>query len=40
MKVVTKCGGVGLDGVSMDLAEIKGVSKEKLIYELGGRDAA
>jgi hypothetical protein len=42
LKVITKCGMGGLDsgGVTMDLAEIKGVSKEKLIYELGGRDAA
>jgi hypothetical protein len=38
MKVNTKCG-LG-EGGSMDVAEIKGVSKEKLIYELGGRDAA
>jgi hypothetical protein len=42
LKVVNKCGLGGLEtgGVTMDLAEIKGVSKEKLVYELGGRDAA
>lgn len=29
-----------MDGVPMDIAEIKAVSKEKLVYELGGKDAA
>ena len=42
LKVISKCGTGGLDsgGITMDLAEIKGLSKEKLVYELGGRDAA
>ncbi len=41
LKVINRCGLGGLDsGVTMDLSEIKGVSKEKLVYELGGRDAA
>jgi hypothetical protein len=40
LKVINKCAQGGLDGVAIDLTEIKGVSKEKLVYELGGRDAA
>ncbi len=40
LKVITKCSQNGLDGVAGDMVDLKQVSKEKLVYELGGKDGA